>query len=605
MQESNNPTLPDRYEITGPLGTGGMGTVFRAWDSTLQREVAIKLLNLTARESEPIIRFQKEARAIARLHHENIVEVIDFAFAADQEPYMVLEFVEGTSLSRLLDRRRFLPAGEAIGIFIKICKGLDHAHRAGVVHRDLKPGNILIAENPSPDRLVKIVDFGLAREVDLNPDRNQDLGLTRTGVVMGSPLYMSPEQVEAKETDERSDIYSMGCLIFKCLTGEPVFAGDNLVSTMMMHVRDSPRTLSQAAPDLEFSDTLESIVARTLAKDPARRYQSAGELKSDLEHAGREIADAAIEIRPDSPDEIPLSMATVLPQTRAGLKGGTAIVIAVALLALSAICMINIKPASKSQPLRDHQMQSLIEKEEILGHVEAGWEDHDGRHFWAIVSLGATTDQLIEAVAKCPPVDRILFANLDFDTVDCLAKIPTDLKEICLHQSLADDRALSLIPASNTLETLRLRACSQIHGSGFANLTPDKFPALEELILNNTNITDSGFQSVSAIRGLKRLELHRCKRFHGKTLGALKELKGLEELELSNNDRMQEANLVNLIGVKLEKLNLFRYAGLSGKSVPTLIKIRPDELQVIETGLDAGSLKALRKALPSVISFVN
>ncbi|MCA9801385.1 MAG: serine/threonine protein kinase [Cyanobacteria bacterium HKST-UBA02] len=601
MQESNLPTLPERYEITGPLGTGGMGTVFRAWDSTLQKEVAIKVLHLTGKESEPILRFQKEARAIARLHHENIVEVMDFAFTADEEPYMVLEFVEGTSLSRVLDRRRFLPADEAIAIFIKICQGLDHAHKAGVVHRDLKPGNILIGEKPSPDRLVKIVDFGLALEVDLNTNQ----GLTRTGVVMGSPLYMSPEQVESKETDERSDIYSMGCLIFKCLTGEPVFAGDNLVSTMMMHVRESPRTLSQAAPDLDFSDSLESIVARALEKDPDRRYQNAGELKRDLELAGLEIAAADIEIRPDSPDEIPLSMATVLPPSRAGLKGRTAIVIAVSLLALAWLCMINIKPASKSQPLRDHQMESLLEKDELMGHVKTGWEDHDGRQFWAIVSLGATTNQLMEAVQHCPSAERLLFANLDFDTVDCLEKIPTDLKEICLHQSLADDRSLSLIPASESLESLRLRACSQIHGSGFDNLTPAKFPKLEELILNNTNVTDSGFKSVSAIRGLKRLVLHRCKRFRGKSLGALKELPHLEELELSNDSNLEEANLANLTGVKLKKLNLFRYAGLTGKSVPTLIKIRPDELQVIETGLDAGSLKTLRKALPSVTSFVN
>jgi len=598
MQESNLPTLPERYEITGPLGTGGMGTVFRAWDSVLQREVAIKVLHLTGKESEPVLRFQKEARAIARLRHENIVEVIDFAITTDEEPYMVLEFVDGISLSRLLDKSRSLPVEEAIDIFVKICEGLEHAHKAGVVHRDLKPGNILIGEKQSQDRMVKIVDFGLAREVA--PDRE----LTRTGVIMGSPLYMSPEQVESRESDERSDIYSMGCLIFKTLTGEPVFSGDNLVSTMMMHVKESPRALSQAAPDLEFSDALESIVARALAKDPHRRYQSARELKSDLENAGREIAAAKAEIQPESPDEIPLSMATVMPRAESGLRTWTAVVIGVTLLSLAVLSMLNIKPAPDAQPVKDHQMQSL-DVEDTPGRVKSGWRDHNGKKYWEIAGLGATSDQLIEAVEQCPDTERLVLGNLDFETAECLEKIPAKLKELCLHQSLTNDQSLSLIPASQTLETLNLRACSQIRGKGFDYLTPERFPGLKELILNNTDITDSGFQSITAIKGLERIVVHRCDLIKGESLGALKKLPHLDELELSNNDNLRESNLVNLVGLKLRLLNLYRYSGLSGKSVPTLIEIKPDELQVIETGLDAGSLKALRKALPSVTSFVN
>ncbi|MBK9145973.1 MAG: protein kinase [Candidatus Melainabacteria bacterium] len=533
---------------------------------------------------------------MARLHHENIIEVLDFAFTQNEEPYMVLEFVEAVSLARLLDKRRFLPGAEAIDIFIKICAGLGHAHSAGVIHRDLKPGNILLSEEPSRERMVKIVDFGLAREVRLSRDQE----LTRTGVIMGSPLYMSPEQVESKDTDERSDIYSMGCLIFKTLTGEPVFSGDNLVSTMMMHLNEAPRTLRQAAPDLDSGDILEPIVARALAKDPGSRYQSVDELRADLELAARDSEIAGLDRRSEKSEEIQLSMATVLPPSKAGLRTRTAAVIAAALLALAGLCMINIKPAPESKPLKDHQMQGLRSGDEILGHVEGKWEDHSDGKFWEIVSLGGTARQINEAVENCPDTERLLLGNLDSDTLVCLDKLPAGLKVLCLHQCMSGDQALEAIPASDTLETLSLRSCYGLEAAGLRSLSPERFPNLKELIIANSSVTDKAFQAVGSIKGLKKIVIHRCDSFEGKTLGALKDFRELDYLELSNNSNLKEANLAHLIGLKIKNLNLYKYTGLTGKSIPILVKIRPGELQVIDTSLDAPSLKALRKALPTV-----
>lgn len=266
--------LEGRYSDLSSLGKGGMGQVLKAYDTTLAKWVAIKLLHGVSDNQEQVVRFQNEAKAASKLKHPNIVTVMDFGKSPEDQLYLVMEMVEGRSLSLHLEEMGRLPVPEALKLCISICDGLEHAHAQGIVHRDLKPSNIVISESGSP----KIVDFGIAKL----PSEEDDQELTKTGVIMGSPLYMSPEQARGDLIDHRSDLYSVGCILFRMLTGRPPFEKSNAMETMFSQMEDVPPKLSDLIDVNGFPFELEHAVERLLSKDRNERYGSAAELKYKL-----------------------------------------------------------------------------------------------------------------------------------------------------------------------------------------------------------------------------------------------------------------------------------------------------------------------------------
>ncbi|MCC7527499.1 MAG: protein kinase [Candidatus Melainabacteria bacterium] len=271
-----------RYRIVGELGRGGMGTVYKVEQIFLQCTYALKLFD--ARHSSPssLMRFQREAKAAHDLNHPNLVRVYDFGTLNDDTPYLVMDFVEGETLAHLIKARGRLSVQQALAIFLQVCDGLGHAHERGIVHRDLKPSNIMVQTSHTSDSVaeVKILDFGIAKI--LHECALESLPLTRTGEVFGSPLYMSPEQCYGRSVDQRSDIYSLGCSLFEALTGLPPFAGDSALSTMLKHQQEAPLSLRDTLLGEEFPESLELIIPRLLAKDPARRYQTVSAVRDDL-----------------------------------------------------------------------------------------------------------------------------------------------------------------------------------------------------------------------------------------------------------------------------------------------------------------------------------
>ncbi len=273
-QPPDTPSFGERYELIRKLGAGGMGAVYQAVDSALEKNVAVKIL-LPGLSADTIIRFQQEARATARLDHPNIVKVLDFGQTPNGDLFLIMDYVGKSSLEDLIKREKRIPIEKALPIFIQIASGLTHAHKNGILHRDVKPSNIMLSE--TQDGNVQLVDFGLAKLEEGNQK------LTTTGIHVGSPLYMSPEQVSGIDVDVRSDIYSLGCLMFKTLTGKPPLQGKTAIDTIMMQREQIPPLLSETDCGLEFSSEIEDIVAKTLEKDPADRFQSAEELKQALE----------------------------------------------------------------------------------------------------------------------------------------------------------------------------------------------------------------------------------------------------------------------------------------------------------------------------------
>ena len=254
--------LGDRYEIQAPLGTGGMATVYRGRDRLLDRAVAIKMLAPKyAGDEKFVTRFQREARAAAGLNHPTIVSVYDTG-DTDGEHYIVMELVEGETLADLLRRSGPLSADQTARIASGIAEALQAAHDQGLIHRDVKPGNVMLTSAGA----VKVMDFGIARAAT-------DDTLTQTGLIMGTASYLSPEQSRGDPVDHRSDVYSLGCVAYEMLTGSPPFSGDAPLSVAYKHVHDQPARPSSIRPSIP-AET-ETVVLRALAKDPDARFPSA------------------------------------------------------------------------------------------------------------------------------------------------------------------------------------------------------------------------------------------------------------------------------------------------------------------------------------------
>jgi serine/threonine-protein kinase len=263
-------TLNGRYRLQARIGSGGMSTVYRALDETLQRQVAIKLMNReVATDSDQLERFRREARAVAQLSHPHIVGVID-AGEDESRPYIVFEYVEGETLKERIRRVGRLPIGEAVAYAIEIARALGAAHARHIVHRDVKPQNVLIDEEGS----AKVTDFGIARTLD-------EEGLTADGRVLGTTDYVSPEQALGQQVTGQSDLYSLGIVLYEMLTGEVPFKGENQIAVAMKHVREALPDVQGKRPEL--SAALAAVVDNATAKRREDRYANDAELIADLE----------------------------------------------------------------------------------------------------------------------------------------------------------------------------------------------------------------------------------------------------------------------------------------------------------------------------------
>jgi serine/threonine protein kinase len=295
-----------QYEIVGKIGEGGMATIYKAYQPSVSRYVAVKVLpEEFAEDPKSVERFEQEVKAIARLEHPNILPVHDSG-TQDRFYYMVMRYVEGGTLADLMDEYSVLPCNQAIEITMNIAKALSYAHSKGVIHRDIKPSNILIDQHGG----VSLTDFGIAKML------NQDIRLTRTGLVMGTPDYMSPEQAQDQAIDGRSDIYSLAVVLYEMITGYPPYMGETPMSVAIKHVNDpvpSPRTVNPDIPE-----AVEQIIFKAMAKNPTERFQTAEEFEQSLQavlvQIGRSKNALTLSQKTESAP-IATKLATVMPET--------------------------------------------------------------------------------------------------------------------------------------------------------------------------------------------------------------------------------------------------------------------------------------------------
>jgi len=268
-----------RYELEELVGTGGMSSVFRAHDTLLERHVALKILHEHYTSDEAYVeRFRREARAVAGLSHPNIVTVIDRG-EQDGRQFIVFEYIDGESLKQLVDRTGPLAVDQAVALTLQIARALAFAHQQGLVHRDVKPQNVLLND----DGRAKVTDFGIARSLDVQQ------GMTQSGTVMGTSDYIAPEQARGERVDEQTDVYSLGVVLYELLTGEVPFPGENFVAVAMRHINEPPPSARERRPDVSLR--LDAAIRRAMAKEPGERFRSMGDFVGELE--------AALDVGPD------------------------------------------------------------------------------------------------------------------------------------------------------------------------------------------------------------------------------------------------------------------------------------------------------------------
>ncbi|MBL8150847.1 MAG: serine/threonine protein kinase [Blastocatellia bacterium] len=295
-------TIDGKYLVEEMVGQGGMGNVYKAKHLQMDSTVAIKILHPhLISDQTSVERFRREARAARTVNHPNAIQVLDFGVSSDNTVYLVMEFLEGLSLRKVIDLEKPMPADRVVKIMRQACDALDAAHNQNIIHRDLKPDNIIITGYKAPTELVKVLDFSIAKL------RMGEKGgdLTQAGMVVGTPQYMSPEQAEGKELDSRSDLYSLGVMLYEMLTGQLPFKAATPVALVLKHIHAAPRPPRELVETLPQS--IESVVLKALAKKREERQQSVLDLAAELEQA--------LTVK-DLPVTPPISGATTLESPR-------------------------------------------------------------------------------------------------------------------------------------------------------------------------------------------------------------------------------------------------------------------------------------------------
>lgn len=276
----------DKYKVISRIGEGGMGLVYEAEHTVIEKRVAMKILREDfSRRPEVVERFRQEAKSASRIGHENIVDISDFGTTPHGSSYFVMEYLDGEDLANVLAREGTLSTERIAHILLQCCRALGAAHAKGIVHRDIKPENVFLVSRGKKRDFVKIVDFGIAKMSDIETEGAPGRKLTKTGMIFGTPEYMSPEQAAGKALDHRVDVYALGVILFEGLTGRVPFVGDSFMGILTQHMFEEPPPLREVNPRVSTSAEMEMVIYKALAKDPDQRYGSMQELEDAITEA--------------------------------------------------------------------------------------------------------------------------------------------------------------------------------------------------------------------------------------------------------------------------------------------------------------------------------
>ncbi len=488
-----------RYEPIEMLGKGALGEVFLARDVTLKRTVAVKrLISIT---DDQVVLFHREARIASRLSHANVITILDFGTTDSGRPYMALEYFNGISLERLIEQRGRMEESLVVKIFITIADALDYIHQHKIFHRDLKPSNVLLKLDDQ-DNLVdlRVIDFGLSciKEDVQNNKLKQGLSL------VGTPLYMSPDPLAGSEFDARSEVYSMGCLMYEALTGAPPFDGEGPMDLLEQHAHAEPVPLRELVPANAISPSIERVVLKCLAKSPADRYQNMREFIESIDH-GQTASSVDIQ-----------AIASLSKPVSRWAKASVALSVLVIGCAF-VMTLSTVLSTSKGGKVRDGEVKGAKGEEEGdvafsklapqefgIGQVPDIDAGEKGLYFW-----GDESFERLEALArggKKRDIVTLRGMRLGKKEVDCVNALFPRMVRL-QHSELTSDDTLRQLSTSVRLSELVCLDCVNITPTGLASLR--SAPSLSSLVLANCGITDAHLEALRALPNLRKLVLER------------------------------------------------------------------------------------------------
>jgi serine/threonine protein kinase len=602
------PVVPN-YKIIKLLGSGGMGDVYEAEHLVLRKRVAIKTLKAHLQDSNAYMRFQSEAQAAGRLKHPNIVGVYDCGISQTGEPYMVMDKVVGATLSQLLETEGTLKVEESLDIVLQICEGVRCAHDNGILHRDLKPSNVIL-EVDGGKVTARVLDFGIAKILS---NEGPTMNLTRTGELFGTPSYMSPEQSNGEKVDQRSDIYSIGCILYEVLTGQPPFIGKSAMEVMIKHMTEAPLPLSEAALK-KFPPGLESIVARAIAKKPAERFGTISELINAIKDFQNGVVSPAVENNRAAPGKPKLKDPVFLTS----LVGGVLSLILV--VGLVAWCLSSEQKAvvatsdvQSSTPIAgSHESEAV--KPEVVSSADTHLP-HDAQVTKSTTASGADDEEFKRYLIDHPFQPKLApgLREITNAALPGLTNRPNlEVLDLDGCQEITDD-GLAYLSNSKNLSELKLPGCSQITEKGLkhiANLPSlhllnlahtavgddvlkvvGKLP-LFHLDLSHTKITDKAFDSINPNSPITVLHLKDTK-VTDQGLDRIARLKHLLTLNLDGCLAVGDVGLKHLCKSDIDQLSL-RKTAVSDKGIDYLAQMKKlRHLYLDETQIDASGLKRL------------
>jgi len=565
--------LGDRYKIKGVLGEGGLGVVYEAYDTILKIDVAIKTLQ-SDRDGQALVRLQREAMAAGKLKNNNIARVYNFGQTElDSLPYMVMELVDGISLSDFIhgqDKGR-LDYKIAVPIFEQICIGLEHAHNNGIIHRDLKPSNVMLIENFDSKYsdykfVVKLLDFGVAKI-------EADQSLTTNGAVLGSPLYMSPEQAQGTEVKAQSDFYSLGCLMFETLTGRVPIQGDSPLETMRMHRQTAPPLVADIVSDDSVPKALVELVDQCLRKQIFDRPESARSIKKSLEQImGRNMVQAQLLDTPIKRKPSPIKLPDWSHKTVFKLACGASILgVGVLILmyqhfqntSLSKNVKLDDSITKKEAEPMSRDLSKLVGKSDCFEFITAHREqtvetkkdtvdddfvDLENTYFTALkIKDSNVKGSGFKYISKIPlhkvelrsdSIEPIYFAEL--------LKIK-NLSSLRVDSNKADSLMMNQIVQFKNLEQLTLDS-NLLEDKDFAVLAG--LPKLKKVKVSGNKLTDNLIDQLTKIKKLETLDLEHCKLMTENLGTKLAKIKTLKSLNLPCNQSVKSLVAISKLGLE-------------------------------------------------------
>lgn len=606
LPESSFPI--ERFKPIRELGRGASGAVFLCIDKLLGTYVAVKTLHHLS--ADQLLSFQQEAIAISRLTHPNIVRILDFGATTSGIPYMVLENIQGVDLETFVDRRGSLDLHQIVEIITSVCDALSYSHAKEIFHRDLKPSNLLIVET-NGKLSAKLVDFGVAR---VKFETTAPTVLEGTSVI-GTPAYMSPDQMRGISFDRRSEVYSLGCILFELLTGRQIYSGETVMEIVSAHVNAPIPKLTLAAPDAHYPDQLEDILERCLAKEPEDRYQSMGEVKNDLENLLRDLRggteyDASVEAEnPGSQYSSTLHHAmrtkniqssNATTGTGAAKKSDTpAIAAIVGFISLCALGLFLSNP-NPEHAVRNGKTvdQKVLESssspatlQNALLETKFQINQFDGTH-WTF-NLGEVNDAALDELfrAKNPEDSKRLWFDQGYISPGGLLKLkPLGVVAFAIISLELSGRHLESLAELKTLKALRLFENPRLDDKHLAILA--SMPSLTELFIRNDSITDLGVANLGSMSNLKYLSLDRCKKLTDKSLDTIEKMTNLERLSMTETG-LTIAGVHRIAKMKNLKTICISHLPCDSSCIRELAKLNPERLALRYTPLTFDDLMFL------------